>query len=487
MFRLNFSHGTREEKDEIVNKIRAVERKYNHPIGILGDLQGPKIRTGVFEDEKGFAVKKGEIFRFDSDVETPGNAARVHLPHPEIIIASEVGHKLLVDDGKLALTVVEKGIDYLDCVVENDGIIKDRKGVNTPDSIMDISPMTEKDRLDLAHMLTLGVDWVALSFVQRVSDVDELNALIGDYLEDIRHDSGRLSPILKEENLPDFSVYRPAVMSKIEKPSCFWEGEMEKIIGASDGIMVARGDLGVECPPEDVPILQKELITACRFAGKPVVVATQMLESMIDNPTPTRAEASDISTAIYDGADAIMLSGESASGKYPIESVEMQQRIVNRVEINEGYVRELRVNNPPAVASSSGSVLSASQQVADSVKAKAIVIFTLTGTTVGIASRGRPTTPILAVTPREDSARRLSMTWGVYPTVSEIAPGANFDDGIVSAACRAALTKGLVNNPNDLLIVIAGLPIGTRGAANCLRVVPAAGPLCWEGFCQVED
>jgi len=231
-----------------------------------------------------------------------------------------------------------------------------------------------------------------------------------------------------------------------------------------------------------------QLIKSCRIAGKPVVVATQMLESMIDSPTPTRAEASDISCAIYDGADAIMLSGESASGKYPLESVAMQQRIINRVETDEGYARELRINRLEPLDTPTGSVLSASQQVADSVQAKTMVVFTLTGTTVQIASRGRPTTPILAVTPRDDCGRRLSLSWGIYPAVVDgIPPTATFDNEVVSAACRAALTKGLVNHPNDLLVVIAGMPFGTRGAANVLRVVPAAGPDCWNGMCKVFD
>ena len=252
-----------------------------------------KIQVGEFSNPKGEVLKKGQTFRLDLD-EALGDSTRVQLPHPEIIGASEVGHNLLVDDGKVKLTVTGKGENYLDCEVVVPGKISNRKGVNTPDSILEISPLTPKDRSDLEYMLSIGVDWVALSFVQKPDDIVEINELI-------------------DANLPE-GAFRPSVMAKIEKPSCFEEDNLEKLVELCDGIMVARGDLGVECPPEDVPILQKNIIDECRMQGKPVVVATQMLESMIESPTPTRAEASDVATAIYDGADAIMLSAESAAG-----------------------------------------------------------------------------------------------------------------------------------------------------------------------------
>jgi pyruvate kinase len=294
VFRLNFSHGSQEQKKELLDMIRQVEHKYSHPITVLGDLQGPKLRVGEFANPDGEFLTQGQTFRFDLSDEK-GDNFRVKLPHPEIIEASEVGHVLLIDDGKMKLTVSGKGYGYIDCAVNVEGKIKDRKGVNTPDSILEISPLTPKDRSDLEYMLKIGVDWVALSFVQRPQDIVEINKLI-------------------DQHLPA-KMFRPAVMAKIEKPSCFFDDNLEKIVELCQGIMVARGDLGVECAPEDVPLLQKQIIDECREQGKPVVVATQMLESMIESPTPTRAETSDVATAIYDGADAIMLSAESAAGK----------------------------------------------------------------------------------------------------------------------------------------------------------------------------
>ena len=293
VFRLNFSHGEHAQKKELLDTIRAVEAKYDHPIAILGDLQGPKLRVGTFANPEGEMLVAGQTFRFDLD-ETPGTNQRVMLPHPEIIEASEVGHVLLIDDGKVKVEVSATGPGYLECTVVVPGKIKDKKGVNTPDSILQISCLTPKDRADLEYMLGIGVDWVALSFVQRPEDIVEIRRLIMEYNPD--------------------AVIQPHVMAKIEKPSCFEGDSLKKIVELCDGIMVARGDLGVECAPEDVPILQKTIIDECRGQGKPVVVATQMLESMIESPTPTRAEASDAATAIYDGADAIMLSAESAAG-----------------------------------------------------------------------------------------------------------------------------------------------------------------------------
>mmetsp|Transcript_42030 Transcript_42030/g.76835 ORF Transcript_42030/g.76835 Transcript_42030/m.76835 type:complete len:426 (-) Transcript_42030:644-1921(-) len=313
VFRLNFSHGEHPQKQELLDIIRQVEAKYNHPIAILGDLQGPKLRVGTFANPQGEMLLPGQTFRLDLD-ETPGTNQRVRLPHPEIIEASEVGHVLLIDDGKMKLEVIGKGPGYLDCTVVIPGMIKDKKGVNTPDSILEISCLTPKDREDLDYMLSIGVDWIALSFVQRPADIVEIKRLILEY-----------NPS---------NAFPPHIMAKIEKPSCFDGDNLEKIVELCDGIMVARGDLGVECAPEDVPILQKTIIDECRTQGKPVVVATQMLESMIESPTPTRAEASDAATAIYDGADAIMLSAESAAGMVSLERYCMQHYFVRLILSN---------------------------------------------------------------------------------------------------------------------------------------------------------
>lgn len=459
-------------------------------------------------------METGQTFRFDLDTAL-GDNTRVNLPHPEIIGASEVGHTLMVDDGKVKLTVTEKGDDYLTCRVDVTGKISNRKGVNTPDSILQISPLTPKDRSDLDYMLEIGVDWVALSFVQRPEDIEEIREIINSKVRE--------------------GEFKPSIMAKIEKPSCFDGDNLQNLVRLCDGIMVARGDLGVECPPEDVPILQKTIIDECRKQGRPVVVATQMLESMIENPTPTRAEASDVATAIYDGADAIMLSAESAAGKvrntigrlicdsrfssnslnshpvhsplqYPEESVAMQQRIINRVEQDSHYRNYLNANMPEHANTPTDAVIVAARQISKTINAKAIVCFSLRGTTVIRASKKRPSVPILALCPFKETARQLTMSWGVYPdlpkagsygyTVSEegmfdyekpIVEKASDDfDLVLRNACRAALKKGLVSDPDDLLVVTAGLPFGTPGAANVIRIVPAAGPTCWDGVCRAD-
>jgi len=327
--------------------------------------------------------------------------------------------------------------------------------------VLEISPLTPKDRADLEFMLQIGVDWVALSFVQRPEDIVEIRRLI-------------------MSQLPEH-VMRPHVMAKIEKPSCFEGDSLARIVELCDGIMVARGDLGVECAPEDVPILQKEIIDECREQGKPVVVATQMLESMIESPTPTRAEASDVATAIYDGADAIMLSAESAAGDFPEESVLMQQRIINRVESDPHYHRYLGSFQPKPDGSAAAAIILAARQIAQSVNAKAIVSFTVGGTTAQRASKKRPAVPILAISPLKETCRQLSLSWGVYP---EFAGPDDFDTDnfrdMLRSACEIAVRKGLASDPNDLLVVTAGFPFATPGAANVIRVVPAAGPSHWD-------
>jgi len=485
VFRLNFSHGMREQKAELVDIIREIEDRYTHPITILGDLQGPKLRVGEFLNGSEI-LEEGQIFQLDLD-SASGDQNRVQLPHPEIIKASKEGHTLLIDDGKLRLTVIKTGDEFLQCRVNVGGKISNRKGVNTPDSVLSISPLTDKDKEDLKYMLQIGIDWVALSFVQRPQDMIEIKDFIDEHLSE--------------------GQFRPAVMAKIEKPSCFLNDSLKKIVDESDGIMVARGDLGVECAPEDVPILQKTIIDVCRNSGKPSVVATQMLESMIDCPTPTRAEASDVATAIYDGADAIMLSAESAAGKYPAESVAMQQRIINSVENDPHYARYLNEFQLPKEDGNASEVITnAAKRVARSIHAKAIVVFTLSGSTAVRASRGRPGIPIVAITPFIETSRQLALSWGVYPELPKAGSfgyeikdddeffnedplavrTVNDFDLILRNACRAVLKKGLVSNPNDLLVVTAGMPFGTPGASNVIRIVPAAGPSCWDGVCRVD-
>nr|AIT69989.1 pyruvate kinase [Sargassum vachellianum] len=459
VFRLNFSHGVHEEKAELVKTIREVEAKYKHPICILADLQGPKLRVGVFEKDSVNLVD-GQMFRFDMDDE-PGDAARVKLPHEEIINTLREGDSLLLDDGKLRMTVVDSGKGYVNCRVDVGGKLSNRKGVNTPTVRLPISAMTTKDRKDLDFALEVpgGVDIVALSFVQKAGDVEELKNLV----------QGRCR-----------------VMAKIEKPQAV--DDLEGIVALCDAIMVARGDLGVEMPPEIVPITQKKIIDCCRRQGKPVIVATQMLESMIENPTPTRAEASDVATAIYDGADGIMLSAESAAGKYPRQSVEMQRRIITAVEndpLYRGYL--LTQGEKGRTGSATDAITKAARQVADTLGAKAIVVFTSRGTTVQKAAQLRPNVPVMGVTPNIETARGLALTWGVYPAVIETpSDDVNFRM-MLFKCCTAAQAKLIAEHPTDLLVVTAGLPFKVPGVVNILRVLPAAGPDIWDPTLTTDE
>ncbi|CEL94407.1 unnamed protein product [Vitrella brassicaformis CCMP3155] len=449
VFRLNFSHGTHEEKAEFVRIIREIEKKWNHPIAILADLQGPKLRIGLFDKDP--ILVDGQHFRFDLQDDI-GDAARVKLPHPEILETLRVGDVLLVDDGKLRMKVREAGGTYVSCTVEVGGKISSRKGVNTPTVVLPISAMSDKDRKDAVFAKSLGVDWIALSFVQRPEDIAELRQLVDG---DVK------------------------LIAKVEKPSAV--EKIEDIVKISDGIMVARGDLGVEMMPEDVPIIQKQIIDRCRREGRPVIVATQMLESMIDSPTPTRAEASDVATAIYDGADAVMLSGETAVGKYATETVNMQQRIIERVEGDPLYRKRIDAQVYDPARTATDAITVAARQVADLTRAKAIVVFTLGGTTVIRSSKGRPHIPVIAVTPKVKTARTLQLYWGVYPIVEEDTDTLEQSiDHMFEKGCEVARQEGICQSPDDLLVITAGLPFGTPGATNILRVCQAAGPNVWD-------
>ena len=478
VFRLNFSHGKHEEKKSLVADIRKVEEKWGRPVGILADLQGPKLRVGVFEDDKKILLAKGQKFRFDLD-QTPGDNRRVNLPHKEIIETLNIGDILLVDDGKIKLKVTATGDEFAETVVEVAGTISNRKGVNTPSVVLPISPLTEKDRADLAFSLTLDIDWVALSFVQRPEDIEELRDFIDAELEK--------NPEATIDNIP-------RIMAKLEKPAAVQDSQtLKKIVELCDGIMVARGDLGVEMKPEDVPVLQKQIIAECRRQGKPVVVATQMLESMIDSPTPTRAECSDIATALYDGADAVMLSAESAAGSYPVEAVSMQRRVISRVESDELYrlqqTTDLFKTKPQSTATD--AVTLAARQIVETVNAKCLAIFTERGTTVLRAAKGRPPSPILALTPTPQTARALTLVWGVYGKIMQLDEDlegrAVLNDKVLNDVVQAAKDFGYLHEPIDLTVVTAGLPLGTPGAANVIRVVPAVGPAEWpDALCFPE-
>ncbi|CEJ11182.1 Pyruvate kinase [bacterium YEK0313] len=438
VFRLNFSHGSHDDHRARRDIIRALEREADYPIAILQDLQGPKIRLGKVQDGK-VALATGSTIRLVLD---PGGSDAEHLPlpHPEIFQAIMPGHNLLIDDGKVRLAATGMTNDMIEARVVTGGVVSDRKGVNLPDTVLQLSPITQKDRDDLAFGLELGVDWVAFSFVQRPSDLIEAHQLVGG---------------------------RAGVMAKIEKPSAL--SSIDDIITLADAVMVARGDLGVEIPTEDVPGAQKDLVRLCRLAAKPVIIATQMLESMIQTPTPTRAEASDVATAIYDGADAVMLSAESASGQYPVQAVETMDRIIRRTEQHHSYRAVIEALKPAIEPLPQHAVAAAAAEVADAIGAAAVVAFTQSGTTAYRIARQRSAVPILGLTPHEQTARRLALLWGTYSTRSdEVTDYTEMVDQAVAQALAADYVK-----PGETLVVVAGVPFGQAGSTNNLRVVTA--------------
>jgi pyruvate kinase len=439
VFRLNFSHGTHADHAARIAIIRDIEARSGRPIGILADVQGPKLRVGGFEAGRA-ALVHGAHFRLDLD-EALGTADRVRLPHPEIIEAAALGSMLLLDDGKLRLRVIEKGFDYLNTEVLAGGILSDRKGVNVPDVMLPIPALTEKDRIDLDFALAHDVDYVGLSFVQRAADVQEARDIVGS---------------------------RAWIMTKIEKPQAL--DNLAEILELSDCVMVARGDLGVELPPEEVPLAQKRIVREARMLGKPVVVATQMLESMISSPAPTRAEASDVATAVFDGADAVMLSAETAAGQYPEEAVEIMARIVRRVERDAGWQAHMQASRPAPEHYEQDAIAAAAQQVAQTVDARAIVAYTLSGPSALRIARERPDCPILGLAGTMPTARRLALVWGVRAIVADQGSDAVTLEHVVQAAADAARDDGLAVI-GEAVVVVAGLPFGKAGSTNNLRIM----------------
>jgi len=437
VFRLNFSHGQHEEHKELYDAIRKIEADYNRPIGIIADLQGPKIRVGNFVDKK-IVLGNSVNFTLDSDQDKDGDEKRVSISNPEIYPSLEPGVELLLDDGKLKLVVEQNNGDSIDTKVLVGGILSNHKGINIPGAILPMSALTEKDRRDLQFALNIGVDWIALSFVQRPEDVAEARALV---------------------------VGRAGVLAKLEKPLAI--EHLKQIVELADAIMVARGDLGVEAPPEDVPGLQKKIIRRARSEGKPVIVATQMMESMINSPTPTRAEASDVATAVFDGADAVMLSAETAAGEYPVEAVSIMDRIIRSAEQDDHYKLSNMRERRQTRGTDADAITAAAKQVAQTLNAAAIVTFTTTGSTTLRAARERPTVPILGLTPDVKTARRLVLAWGVHPV--ETSHFTEFID-VVNCATEVA-TKEKFAAPGQRLIITAGVPFGTPGATNVLRIV----------------
>jgi len=437
IFRLNFSHGTHEEHKNRIDMIRNLERDYNHPVGIIADLQGPKIRVSKFKNNKILLVE-GSKFILDSEKNILGDSSRVSISNPEIYPSLNIGTELLLDDGKLKLIVKKKSDNKLETVVLVGGYLSNNKGLNIPNAELPMSALTEKDLADIKFISTMEIDWVALSFVQRPQDIVEARQLIGD---------------------------RVGILTKLEKPLAI--KYLKEIITLSDAIMVARGDLGVEAPPEDVPGLQKKIIQSARIEGKPVIVATQMLESMISSPTPTRAEASDVATAVFDGADAVMLSAETAAGDYPVETVAIMNRIIMSVENDDHYKSVQNVEFVRTHVTDADAITVAAKQVAHTIDASAIVTFTKTGSTTLRAARERPDVPILGLTPDLRIARQMLLLWGVHPAQTSY-----FEDfpDVVESAIKVARQSEFANK-GDSLVITAGVPFGTPGATNVLRIV----------------
>ena len=435
VFRLNMSHLSHDGLKKVHAMLRAVEKDVDRPIGILADLQGPKLRVGEIGGGSAL-LDSGRRFRLDLD-KTPGDSARAPLPHPEIFAAVKEGQSLLLDDGKIRLRVLTCGPDFAETEVVVGGRLSNRKGVNVPDAVLPVAALTGKDRADFEAALDLGVDWVALSFIQRPEDIAEARKIARG---------------------------RAAILAKIEKPQALVH--LDEIIDMADALMVARGDLGVELPLEQVPGWQKRITRAARRAGKPVVVATQMLESMIASPVPTRAEVSDVATAVFEGADAIMLSAESAAGQYPIEAVRMMNRVAVEVEGDPTYPGIIYAQRNEPEATGADAISAAAHMVADTLKAAAIVCWTNSGSTGLRAARERPLVPILALTPIVATARRLALVWGLHCVLTEDAK--DLDD-LADRACRLAFREGYAQ-PGQRIVVTAGLPLGTPGATNMLRV-----------------
>ncbi|MEO6361588.1 MAG: pyruvate kinase [Sphingomicrobium sp.] len=439
-FRINMSHGDQQQKAALVQSIRALEKEFKRPSTILFDLQGPKLRVGDFVDGA-VEIENGAQFVFDRDT-APGDASRVELPHPELFEAVKAGARILVDDGKIRLKVIEANPDRILTEVQVGGRISNHKGVNVPDVLVPIPALTEKDRSDLTFALEQGADWIALSFVQRPEDVAEARALIGD---------------------------KAALLAKIEKPAAI--DQLDEIIALADAVMVARGDLGVELPPEGVPPLQNRIVATARQFGKPVVVATQMLESMVSSPTPTRAEVSDVATAIYDGADAVMLSAESAAGKYPIEAVAMMDRIGATTERDPIYPARIHFTETRLEPTTADALAGSARQIVSTVSATAMLCYTSSGSTARRIARERPAVPLMAMTASLTTARRLGLLWGVQAVHTRDV--SSFEE-MVAKAKRMALRHQIAKG-GDRLVLMAGVPFKTAGSTNVIHVVRLVG------------
>jgi pyruvate kinase len=435
VFRINMSHSSFDTVKKLHAAVRAAEARFERPIGILADLQGPKFRVGELEGGS-VMLPEGATFRFD-ETRAPGGPERVFLPHPQIFEAIEPGHTLLLDDGKIRMCVISKARSAIAATVVVGGILASRKGISLPDTVLPVGPLTEKDKADLDYALRLGVDWVALSFVQRGEDVKLARQLVGQ---------------------------AAALMSKIEKPAAI--SDLDSIIAHSDGLMVARGDLGVEMPVERVPGLQKQIVSKARAAGKPVVVATQMLESMIASPVPTRAEVSDVATAVFDGADAIMLSAESAVGKYPVDAIRTMDRIAIQVESDPSYGAIVHATRTPPQPTAADAIAAAAHTVADTLQLAGIICYTATGSTALRVARERPGLAVIGLSPVVATGRKLALVWGVHCVLTSDPENLA---AMVRKACRIAFDEGFAK-AGEGLIIVAGVPLGSPGTTNMVRI-----------------
>ncbi len=435
LFRINMSHASHELLSQTIERIRSVEVALDRPLGILVDLQGPKIRIGKFAKGE-IELKTGDSITLDN-LEKDGDQSRVFLPHPELFEAVKPGHRLLLDDGRIQLKARETTPSSITCEVVHGGILSNKKGVSVPDSLLNMSAMTDKDRADLDYAIKKDIDWVALSFVQRPQDITDVRKIT----------RGRVG-----------------VMAKIEKPQAV--ERLDEIIKLCDAFMIARGDLGVEMPLEEVPGLQKRMIRMARKFGKPVVVATQMLESMVSAPIPTRAEVSDVSIAVFEGADAIMLSAESASGDFPIEAVSTMDRVATAVEADPNYLSIIRAQGAQPEATAADAISAATRQTAETLDLAAIVTYTSSGSTGLRAARERPSKPIIALSPKAKTVRRLSLVWGLHCVQTK---DANDLEDMVDKACAIAYSQGFAR-PGDRIAITAGVPLRISGSTNMLRI-----------------
>ncbi len=436
VFRLNFSHGTHETHKENFNFIRQTAKENQTHYSILADMQGPKLRVGVFKNNS-VTLVNGQSFRMDMSDEA-GDETRVSLMHSEIYTVLKEGMILLLNDGQIQLSVKDFGKDYVNTTVLVGGVLSDHKGVNVPDVVLPINALTPKDIVDLNFALDMGADWICLSFVQQPDDVRQARKIVQD---------------------------KAGIIVKIEKPAAL--KHIDEIIDLCDGIMVARGDLGVECPLESVPGIQRKLVEKCRLQGKPVIVATQMLESMIQAPVPTRAEVSDVATAVFEGADAVMLSAETAAGKYPVQAVQMMRRIIMTVQKDPIYRHAMEsFSMPPDKTIASAITSSMKQMVKVLEKPSLIVTYSVSGKTTLRAARERVLVPILNLTIEEKVANKLALIWGVSSVLTRQLQDMS---QVTPIAIQEAVRMGYAKT-NDELIITAGIPFAKQGNINILHV-----------------